>query len=96
MFFLVGAGAVVGMVFGVMVFLSKSDFDAMLIQELVDDIERNAFIVDMVFGVVIIFGIMGAVLLLIGGEDFEVVAVVCMVIFWVGFTGGGVVGTFYF
>jgi hypothetical protein len=58
-----GAGAVVGTIFGVSALSKKSDFDDNPTNELADDVERNALISDMAFGVAITLGVTGVVLL---------------------------------
>jgi hypothetical protein len=58
-----GAGAIVGTIFGVSALQKKSDFDDNPTNELADDVERNALISDMAFGVAITLGVTGVVLL---------------------------------
>ncbi len=58
-----GAGAVVGTIFGVMALNKKSDYDDNPTTEAADEVERNALISDMAFGVAITLGVTGVVLL---------------------------------
>jgi hypothetical protein len=58
-----GAGAVVGTFFGIKALGAKSDYDANPTTDLADDVERNALIADMAFGVAITLGVTGIVLL---------------------------------
>ena len=58
-----GAGAVVGTFFGIKALGAKSDFDDNPTTETADDVERNALIADMAFGVAITLGVTGIVLL---------------------------------
>lgn len=58
-----GAGLVVGSVFGVMALDKKSEFDDAPNADTADQVERNALIADMSFGVAITLGVTGIVLL---------------------------------
>lgn len=59
-----GASAVVGTIFGLRALSDKSDFDDAPTTSRADDVERNALIADMAFGVTLTLGITGLVLLL--------------------------------
>lgn len=58
-----GASAVVGTIFGIQALQDKSDFDENPTAGKADDVERNALIADMAFGVTLTLGITGIVLL---------------------------------
>jgi hypothetical protein len=58
-----GAGAIVGTIFGLQSLAAKSDFDRQRTAAAADDVERNALIADMAFGIAITVGITGVVLL---------------------------------
>jgi hypothetical protein len=58
-----GASAVVGTVFGLKALSNKSDFDDAPSTSRADDVERNALIADMAFGVALTLGVTGIVLL---------------------------------
>ncbi|HMJ11985.1 MAG TPA: PEGA domain-containing protein, partial [Polyangiaceae bacterium] len=58
-----GAGAVVGTIFGLKALSAKSDYDDAPTSDRADDVERNALIADMAFGVAITLGVTGVVLL---------------------------------
>ena len=58
-----GASAVVGTIFGVQALQDKSDYDENPTTAKADDVERNALIADMAFGVTLTLGITGIVLL---------------------------------
>jgi len=58
-----GAGLVVGSVFGVMALDKKSEFEDAPDADTADQVERNALIADMSFGVAITLGVTGIVLL---------------------------------
>jgi hypothetical protein len=58
-----GAAAVVGTIFGIRALNDKKDYDAAPSAKLADDVERNALIADMAFGVTLTLGITGIVLL---------------------------------
>lgn len=58
-----GASAVVGTIFGIQALQDKSDFDDNPTTSKADDVERNALIADMAFGVTLTLGITGIVLL---------------------------------
>jgi hypothetical protein len=58
-----GAGAIVGTFFGIKALSAKSDFDDAPTNDTADDVERNALISDMAFGVAITLGVTGIVLL---------------------------------
>lgn len=58
-----GAGAIVGTIFGIQALSSKSDFNDNPTNKAADDVERNALIADMAFGVAITLGVTGIVLL---------------------------------
>jgi PEGA domain len=60
---LAGASAVVGTIFGVKALGDKQDFDDAPSTAGADDVERNALIADMAFGVALTLGITGVVLL---------------------------------
>lgn len=64
-----GASAVVGTIFGIQALGSKSDFDDNPTNDTADDVERNALIADMAFGVAITLGVTGVVLLTSGDDD---------------------------
>ncbi len=64
-----GAGAIVGTVFGIQALGAKGDFDDDPTTNRADDVERNALIADMAFGVAITLGITGVVLLTTDGSD---------------------------
>ncbi len=59
-----GAGAIVGVIFGVKALNDKKAFDDGPTSTKADDAERNALIADMAFGVAITLGVTGTVLLL--------------------------------
>lgn len=61
---LAGASAIVGTIFGIKALGDKQDFDDTPTTSRADDVERNALIADMAFGVTLTLGITGAVLLL--------------------------------
>lgn len=58
-----GASAIVGTIFGVKALSDKQDFDGAPTTNAADDVERNALIADMAFGVTLTLGITGVVLL---------------------------------
>jgi hypothetical protein len=58
-----GAGAIVGTFFGIKALSAKSDFEDAPTNDGADDVERNALISDMAFGVAITLGVTGIVLL---------------------------------
>jgi hypothetical protein len=58
-----GASAIVGTIFGIKALSDKDDFDARPTTSAADDVERNALIADMAFGVTLTLGITGVVLL---------------------------------
>jgi hypothetical protein len=58
-----GASAVVGTIFGIRALSDKKDYDAAPSTKRADDVERNALIADMAFGVTLTLGITGIVLL---------------------------------
>ncbi len=58
-----GAGAVVGTIFGIKALGAKKDFNDDPTTDKADDVERNALIADMAFGVAITLGVTGVVLL---------------------------------
>lgn len=58
-----GASAIVGTIFGIKALSDKSDFDDSPTTSAADDVERNALIADMAFGVTLTLGITGIVLL---------------------------------
>ena len=58
-----GAGAIVGTFFGIKALSAKSDFEDAPTNDGADDVERNALIADMAFGVAITLGVTGIVLL---------------------------------
>jgi hypothetical protein len=58
-----GAGAVVGTIFGLKALSAKGDYDDRPSTDGADDVERNALIADMAFGVAITLGVTGVVLL---------------------------------
>jgi hypothetical protein len=58
-----GAGAIVGTFFGIKALSAKSDFEDAPTNDGADDVERNALISDMAFGVAITLGVTGVVLL---------------------------------
>lgn len=60
---LAAAGLATGTVFGVMALNDKSDYDDNPTSDKADDVERNALIADMAFGVALTLGITGIVLL---------------------------------
>ena len=60
---LAGAGAVVGTIFGIQALGAKGDFDDKPTNGSADDVERNALIADMAFGVALTLGVTGIVLL---------------------------------
>src|SRR5690606_629258 len=59
-----GAAAVVGTVFGVQALSAQDDFEANPTVAHADDVERNALIADMAFGIALTLGVTGVVLLL--------------------------------
>jgi hypothetical protein len=61
-----GAGAIVGTIFGVKALSAKSKFNDEPTTDHADDVERNALIADMAFGVAITLGVTGIVLLTSG------------------------------
>lgn len=105
-----GAGAILGIVFGIQALGSKSDFDDAVgdgntpptatndeLTEMADDAERSALIADMSFGVALTFGITGAVLLFSGGEEEPAEASAKPVLLpYAGPTGGGMAATWTF
>jgi hypothetical protein len=58
-----GASAVVGTIFGIQALSAKSDFEDNPTASNADDVERNALIADMAWGVALTLGITGVVLL---------------------------------
>ncbi len=66
---LAGAGLIVGGIFGAQALGAKSDYDDNPTSDAADDVERNALIADMAFGVAITLGITGVVLLTSGGSQ---------------------------
>ena len=58
-----GASAVVGTIFGIRALSDKQDFEDVPTTKTADDVERNALIADMAFGVTLTLGITGIVLL---------------------------------
>src|SRR5690606_14775554 len=64
-----GAGAIVGTTFGIKALSSKGDYDDNPTNDTADDVERNALIADMAFGVAITLGVTGIVLLTSGSSD---------------------------
>jgi hypothetical protein len=58
-----GASAAVGTFFGIQALSAKSDFNDDPTSDTADDVERNALIADMAFGVAITLGVTGIVLL---------------------------------
>lgn len=64
-----GASAVVGTFFGIKALGAKSDFNDDPTTDKADDVERNALIADMAFGVAITLGVTGVVLLTTSGGD---------------------------
>jgi hypothetical protein len=58
-----GAAAIVGTIFGVRALGDKKDYDKQPTAKGADDVERNALIADMAFGVTLTLGITGIVLL---------------------------------
>jgi PEGA domain len=59
-----GASAVVGTIFGIRALSDKTDYNDAPSTKRADDVERNALIADMAFGVTLTLGITGIVLLL--------------------------------
>jgi hypothetical protein len=66
-----GAGVVVGSIFGIMALDKKGQFDKTPTTKTADDVERNALIADMAFGVAITLGVTGIVLLTSSGSEEE-------------------------
>lgn len=64
-----GASAVVGTIFGIQALSAKSDFNDKPTSDAADDVERNALIADMAFGVAITLGVTGVVLLTSGNSE---------------------------
>lgn len=64
-----GASAIVGTFFGIKALGAKSDFNDKPTNDKADDVERNALIADMAFGVAITLGVTGVVLLTTSGGD---------------------------
>lgn len=58
-----GASAIVGTIFGIKALSDKDDFNDRPTTSAADDVERNALIADMAFGVTLTLGITGVVLL---------------------------------
>jgi hypothetical protein len=58
-----GAGLITGTIFGLQALSKRSDFDDNPTSEGADDVERNALIADMAFGIAITLGVTGVVLL---------------------------------
>ena len=58
-----GAAAIVGTIFGVRALSDKKDYDKNPTAKGADDVERNALIADMAFGVTLTLGVTGIVLL---------------------------------
>jgi hypothetical protein len=67
-----GAGALVGTFFGIKALSAKSDFKDKPTTDAADDVERNALIADMAFGVAITLGVTGVVLLTSADSDEKV------------------------
>jgi hypothetical protein len=63
--------AAVGTIFGIKALRAKSDFDDKPTTDKADDVERNALIADMAFGVAVTLGITGIVLLTTTDEEPE-------------------------
>ena len=61
--------AAVGTVFGIKALGAKKDFDDHPTTSKADEVERNALIADMAFGVAVTLGITGIVLLTTSDED---------------------------
>lgn len=68
---LAGAGLVVGSIFGAQALSAKSDFNDSPSSKKADDVERNALIADMAFGVAVTLGLTGIVLLTSPDEQQE-------------------------
>ncbi len=68
---LAGAGVAVGTVFGVMALNDKSEYDDRPTTDKADEVERNALISDMAFGVALTLGITGIVLLTSSNDDVD-------------------------
>ena len=66
-----GASAILGTVFGVNALSAKDKFNDNPTTENADDVERNALIADMAFGVAVTLGITGIVLLTTSDEPLE-------------------------
>lgn len=64
-----GASALVGTFFGIKALGAKSDFNDKPSTDAADDVERNALIADMAFGVAITLGVTGVVLLTSSDSD---------------------------
>ncbi len=64
-----GVAAGVGTFFGVQAMGKKGDYDDKPTSKTADDVERNALIADMAFGVALTLGVTGIVLLTTGGGD---------------------------
>jgi hypothetical protein len=64
-----GVGAVVGTFFGIKALSAKSDFNDNPTTDKADEVERNALIADMAFGVAITLGVTGIVLLTSSGGE---------------------------
>jgi hypothetical protein len=64
-----GVGAIVGTIFGIQALSAKSDFDDHPTTEAADDVERNALIADISFGVALTLGVTGIVLLTSASSD---------------------------
>lgn len=64
-----GAGLITGAVFGILALDAKSKFEANPTSELADEVERNALISDMSFGIAVTLGVTGVVLLTANHDD---------------------------
>ncbi|MBX3184905.1 MAG: PEGA domain-containing protein [Polyangiaceae bacterium] len=99
-----GASAIVGTIFGISALGAKSDYDDNPTADRADDVERNALIADMAFGVAITLGITGVVLLVTGNDDPAAEARRLQKKRWAGFqvspymapSGGGAAASFRF
>jgi hypothetical protein len=95
-----GAGLVTGSIFGAMALSAKSDFNDNPTAKSADDVERNALISDMSFGIAITLGVTGIVLLTSDEADDSTTASVdksrFMVAPFVGKKSGGAAASYTF
>lgn len=85
------AGLISGTVFGILALDAKSQYDSNPTSEKADEVERNALIADMSFGVALTLGITGIVLLTSGDEPEQAAATAGRLVVapYASHTGGG-------